>query len=710
MKLFSKFCEPFDRRPRQGTCLAEATAGMERWLRTKAERLKRPGRTRAELRRSLRMHRRLVIVMAVGAAAAEATWLFASQFIAHGASGAYGLRAVANPTSITVYAALLILTPGAAGLMAAMVASKLDPRIYDGADVERLLSVSPMGELPDFAEAPGEYGEVDLLRLANGIAHSSKKGRTRRYVFTGTGHGAGVTTVALRVKESLDALGRVALLVDATGAPHPAVAPSAAVLQAAGLSAAGELTGENGKGRDELVITDAEPIATSADTEYLARFADCVLVVIESGVTTRAELRRTVSCLEKLNVFAVQYVVNRVKQAHSSRRLSESAATLGFAPGQFAAAVRRALTDAPHRDEEDSKPRRAAVRAATTADAPEAPETAVTLKKQAAEPLASDAPGRSASGRNAPGWDAPGWNAPGIPAWLSAALSQLEKEETQRPAAQERAQATPGVAESSDEVMAPESNEAREQDGEQQQEALPFEDHLKGKESYLSEAEAMLFSMDMNRSMRENGPTTAAGGAENLPPEGPMPEKKGLGAEKQSPGAEKQSAGAEKKPSRLSGLRGMVTAAELRALNQPGTAEATRWPVADPQQAVPSSLIEALTETAGRLTGLKGIVTPADLKELTQGRPQAAEANGGGDHAQSSAGDAMAPEPRIVEVALAPEPDDGLANVAEKAASRNAKSDAVPSKPPESVRSGRDNNFGEIQILPSRRGQYGRKK
>ena len=639
---------------------------MERWLQTKAERLKRPGRARTDLHRSLRMHRRLAIVMAVAAAAAEAAWLFASQLITH---GAFGLRSVSSPAAITVYAALLMLAPAAVGLMAAIVASNLDPRIYDGADVERLLGVAPLGELPDFAEAPGEYGEVELLRLANGIAHSSKKGRTRRCVFTGTGHGAGVTTVALRVKESLDTLGRMAMLVDATGAPHAAVAPSAAVLQAAGLSAEWESRGrgswdENGNQGVGLVLTDAEPISTSADTEYLARFADCVLVVIESGVTTRGELRRTVSCLEKLHVVAAEYVVNRVKQAHSSRRLSDSVATLGVAPGQFAAAVRRALTDAPRRDEENSRPRRAAARAATKADAPEAPETAIALKKQGTEPSA--------------------WNAPGIPAWLSDALAQLEKEEKRRPAAAKWA--TPGAAKSSDEVLAQKSSEATEQNREHQQEPLPFEDHSKGKESYLSEAEAMLFSMDMNRSMRENGPMTPASGAEN------------------------NGSGADKKPSRLSGLRGMVTAAELRALNQPKIAEASRWSVAEPQQTVPYSLIEALTETPGRLSGLKGLVAPAHLKELNQGRPQASEANRTGDHAQASATNLMAPEPRIVEAAWTPEQDEMPASVAAQEAAKKTKPDAVPAKPPESVRPERGAHFDEIQILPSRRGQYGRKK
>jgi hypothetical protein len=605
------------------------------------------------------MHRRLAIGVAFAAAVIDAIGLVASGLFA------FWPKQVANPTSIIVDVALLLLAPVALGVIAAVAASKLDPRIYDGADVERLLGVAPMGDLPDFAEAPGEYSEVDLLRLANEIAHLCKKGQTRRCVFTGTGHGAGVTTVAGRVKEALNLLDRPAMLVDATGAPLPGIELTVAALQAAGLAEGVGRADEGGRRRDELILTDAGPITTSPDTEYLARFADSVFVVIESGVTTRRELHRTVSCLQKLNVSGVRFVVNRVKQSHSGRRLSEPVAALGIAPGQFAAAVRRSLADPPHQDEESSRPPRAAAETGKTAKAPKEPETPSSMMWWAPQPSA--------------------WNAPGVPPWLADALAQLERKVAERSA--EQARATPGGAKSPQQLSAPDQVPAAEstEPAVRQFQALPLEDHSKGKESHLSEAEAMLFSMDLNLPKQENEPMAPTAGAENAPPEGQR---------------------AEKRPSRLSGLRGMVTVADLRALSQPKQAEATRWPVADPHQGVPSSLIGALTETPGRLTGLKGLVTPADLRELNQARPQA---NGAGDHAQAPAQKTMAREPRIVEVAHAPKTDEGPANAPEPAVAKNAKFDAVLPKPPESVRPERDVLFDEVLILPSKRGQYLRK-
>ena len=65
-------------------------------------------------------------------------------------------------------------------------------------------------------------------------------------------------------------------------------------------------------GDESLVLTDAAPLAVSAETEYLARFADCTIVVVESGVTTRAQVRDTASRLHRLNVAAVGFVLNRV--------------------------------------------------------------------------------------------------------------------------------------------------------------------------------------------------------------------------------------------------------------------------------------------------------------------------------------------------------------------------------------------------------------
>ena len=65
-----------------------------------------------------------------------------------------------------------------------------------------------MAQLPDFAEVSDEVADEHLLRLAAGIEYACKEGGMRSCIFTGAGPEAGVTTVATRVRDMLEAMGR----------------------------------------------------------------------------------------------------------------------------------------------------------------------------------------------------------------------------------------------------------------------------------------------------------------------------------------------------------------------------------------------------------------------------------------------------------------------------------------------------------------------
>ena len=85
-----------------------------------------------------------------------------------------------------------------------------------------------------------------------------------------------------------------------------------------------QLADESKTQGEGLVLTDTAPLALSAETEYLARFVDCAIVVVQSGVTTRAQLREAAATLQKLDVAAVGFVLNRVglEKADPAFRLS----------------------------------------------------------------------------------------------------------------------------------------------------------------------------------------------------------------------------------------------------------------------------------------------------------------------------------------------------------------------------------------------------
>jgi uncharacterized protein involved in exopolysaccharide biosynthesis/Mrp family chromosome partitioning ATPase len=227
------------------------------------------------------------------------------------------------------------------GILAAVAARKMDPKVYIAADVEQILGFAPMAQLPDFDEVSDGVADEYLLRLSAAIEHARQQGNLKNCIFTGTGPGTGVTTVVTRVREMLEAMGRATLLVDASGTPPPAPRANAAESGQPGGQPGGQalittqrgsrstallqqMAEETGTQEASLVLTDAAPLVVSAETEYLARFVDCAIVVIESGATTRTQLREVASTLQRLDVAAVGFVLNRVglKKADPAFRLS----------------------------------------------------------------------------------------------------------------------------------------------------------------------------------------------------------------------------------------------------------------------------------------------------------------------------------------------------------------------------------------------------
>ena len=221
------------------------------------------------------------------------------------------------------------------GLLAALIANNLDSRIYIAADVERVLGFLPMAVLPDFSQVSDGVAEEHLLRLSAGIEFARQQGHLKSCIFTGTGPEVGVTTVATKVRSMLEGMGRATVLVDASGTPPPPQRSSYAEagrqetssqlsIQRGSRSTAlvQQLAQETKTQEESLVLTDTAPLVISAETEYLARFVDAAIVVAESGVTTRKQLREAAATLQRLDVAAVGFVLNRVglKKADPSFR------------------------------------------------------------------------------------------------------------------------------------------------------------------------------------------------------------------------------------------------------------------------------------------------------------------------------------------------------------------------------------------------------
>jgi len=210
------------------------------------------------------------------------------------------------------------------GLLAAILAHKLDSRLYIAADLEHILGFAPMAQLPDFDEVSEGVAEEHIFRLSAALAHAHQSGSLRSCIFTGIGPGTGVTTIASKVRTMLGTMGRAATLVDTSGTPPPPANSSTDVAQGSTSLVAYQrgsrssallqkFAEEKEAPAQSLILTDTAPLPISAETEYLARFVDAVVVVVESGVTTRAQLRATANTLQRLEVSAVGFVLNRIR-------------------------------------------------------------------------------------------------------------------------------------------------------------------------------------------------------------------------------------------------------------------------------------------------------------------------------------------------------------------------------------------------------------
>ncbi|HKF48385.1 MAG TPA: hypothetical protein VKB38_13570 [Terracidiphilus sp.] len=227
---------------------------------------------------------------------------------------------------------LIVLIAGLVfALGAALIAHNLDPKIYIAADVERVLGFSPMALLPDFYEVGTGVAEEYMLRLASGVEHAHQQGVLNSCIFTGVAPGAGVTTVSTRVTNMLQAMGRATVLVDAVGTPPPArpleaLTPGSEIIHSPRGSRSTALLQQMTQeaGEDTIVVTDTAPLLVSGETEYLARFVDSAIIVVESAVTTKAQLREVARTLQRLEVSAVGFVLNRISVENANPSFKQS--------------------------------------------------------------------------------------------------------------------------------------------------------------------------------------------------------------------------------------------------------------------------------------------------------------------------------------------------------------------------------------------------
>ena len=236
------------------------------------------------------------------------------------------------------------------GIAAAVLLDMFDPRLYTGGDVEAVMGFAPVGVLFDDREVTQLVYDECALRMAAGIDHAAHSAGVRTFVVTAVTSGAGTTSIVGQLGSTLAKLGRKTLTIDASGNSNPVAYATVNLTEQARVpDFPGERTGTelqstvmtqplNSKltplatsfmakafqeltNEYDIVLIDAAPILASAETEYLARFADVTILVGESARTRKTELKRAAKLLERLNVGGVAVVINKVGLIRAEKSL-----------------------------------------------------------------------------------------------------------------------------------------------------------------------------------------------------------------------------------------------------------------------------------------------------------------------------------------------------------------------------------------------------
>jgi succinoglycan biosynthesis transport protein ExoP len=254
-----------------------------------------------------------------------------------------------GPRKILILAIIIVVATGA-GITATVAFDLFDRRIHTVNDAEKTIGIPAMGWMIEIADRGSQLFSEDLLRrIAGSLIREQNEQGTYSFAFTAVKPAAGSTTLALKIANTLTALGYPALFLEAN-AFNPDARINQQNPQQKGLNEAlqgadpyalilpaseefpdrlsvGNLHGsrhlnlvekigpllEKLHARYRFIIVDMPPLLLSADTSILSQQIQQLIVVSEASGTIRGELKRAGRELEKIDPAAVGLIVNRIR-------------------------------------------------------------------------------------------------------------------------------------------------------------------------------------------------------------------------------------------------------------------------------------------------------------------------------------------------------------------------------------------------------------
>jgi polysaccharide biosynthesis transport protein len=229
-----------------------------------------------------------------------------------------------------------------------------DRHIRNGIDVEQILGFSPIGSLFHDQDVSMQVFDEGTLRVAGGIDQAARTGGVRTIVLTSVNAGAGSTSIVENLGGTLAKLGQKTLTIDASGVTPPVAYVTLNLEQSAHRAVGGahvrrqeadvrstaviaqpfspklpplrNIMDQSFKDLTidfDIVLVDASPILISAETEYLARFADVTILIAEAGKTTKVQLTRAARLLERLQIPGMAVIINKISYRWANRATRE---------------------------------------------------------------------------------------------------------------------------------------------------------------------------------------------------------------------------------------------------------------------------------------------------------------------------------------------------------------------------------------------------
>lgn len=229
------------------------------------------------------------------------------------------------------------------GTSAAVLARKVDQRLYLGSDLERVAGFSPIAVLPARDSVSERVLDEYVLRLAAGVESAYRTAKAQSFLLTAVSAQTETQALLGDLARKLQSLRLRVLVVHASAllvtSQETMERPAARQAISAGASVARFIQAREGiasaklerfKAQHDIILIAAAPILHSAESEYAARCADATILVAESAVTSKTEFANATSLLSRLRISGVGAVLDGLNcdQADEAFRLAIQAIEL----------------------------------------------------------------------------------------------------------------------------------------------------------------------------------------------------------------------------------------------------------------------------------------------------------------------------------------------------------------------------------------------